>query len=150
DIIVSVEGYPDFPWSASNTGTITPFQTGVPVNSGPYTFTFTDVDSGNTSVPDTFSIVDGNMDFNGGNTATSALNFLATSSDIPTEKTFEDGRPVDEGDPFTVYSGLTCELITYDDIDEAVRQRFEYSQERAVEREFWSGAVGSLPALSTD
>src|SRR5690349_19504769 len=50
------------------------------------------------------------------------------------QKVFDDGRPVEVGDPFVVYSGFRCRLVGAENPQDLVRRRFALLEPRGVER----------------
>lgn len=61
-----------------------------------------------------------------------------------------EGRPVDGGSAFTLYTTLNCKLIQLQEARSVVARRLALAEPRALEEAFWTGAAGNTPALATD
>lgn len=144
DVLVAIEGLTPV---VITTG-------GAPVNAGTLAapdadvnFTLTDVEE-NVSLSDDFTITAlAVLNYNGDTDGTFVVPFPIVDF---VDKTFTDGRETDEGEPFTLYSGLLCKLIDVNEARDVIARRFGYSEPRALEAAFWTGSAGNYPALATD
>lgn len=67
------------------------------------------------------------------------------------DKAADDGVPLVEGDPFTIYDGYLCRLPGRADPQELINratQALILGEQRAVEEAFWTGNLGNDPHLA--
>jgi len=66
------------------------------------------------------------------------------------DKAAEEGVPLVEGTPFTVFAGFNCHLPgrSREDVMDRARQALALGEQRAVEDAYWTGAAGSEPRLA--
>jgi hypothetical protein len=64
------------------------------------------------------------------------------------DKAGVDGVDLVEGDPFTVYAGITCRLPGRTDFEDRARAALALGEQRAVEEAYWTGSAGNTPRLA--